>query len=134
MPSPGLSRPVLELLEFFSEDRLWGSLTLSPLKNTIMFFLFQDPESSENEVTNPAAEDGGGIDLAGLVDQVKDFAIEKGPGVIGALVTLIIGLWVCGCSSGRKRVRHSRRNIERTSTEKMGCSTVRSWMPEGWPS
>lgn len=112
MPSPGLSRRVLELTEFCSEDRLWGSLTLSPLKNTIMFFLFQDPESSENEVTNPAAEDGGGIDLAGLVDQVKDFAIEKGPGVIGALVTLIIGLWVVKKITGGVRKAIGKSNVD----------------------
>lgn len=65
-----------------------------------MFFLFQDPEA--------ATEAGGETEAGGnalndalsnpdeALNAVKDFAIEKGPAAIGALVTLVIGLWVVG--------------------------------------
>ena len=78
--------------------KLRGSLTPSPLSQhsiATMFFLFQDPEA--------ATEAGGETEAGGnalndalsnpdeALNAVKDFAIEKGPAVIGALVTLVIG-------------------------------------------
>lgn len=65
-----------------------------------MFFLFQDPEASteaggETEAGGNALNDAlSNPDEA--LNAVKDFTIEKGPAVIGALVTLVIGLWVVG--------------------------------------
>lgn len=59
-----------------------------------MLFLFQDPANEGGENTTPPETETGGFDINALIDQVKDFAIDRGPTVIGALVTLIIGLWI----------------------------------------
>ena len=83
-----------------------------------MLFLFQDPEA--------AAEAGGESEAGGnsindvladpnaALEAVKDFAIEHGPGVLGALVTLIIGLWVVG-----KITKGLRKAIGKTNVDPM---------------
>lgn len=86
-----------------------------------MLSFFQDPASPPQEgadegTTNEVSETINNLieDPNAVLEQLKDFAIEKGPGLIGALLTLIIGLWVVG-----KVTKGIRKAIGKTKVDDM---------------
>ncbi|MCH2101205.1 MAG: mechanosensitive ion channel [Planctomycetes bacterium] len=80
-----------------------------------MRFLFQEANSNGNYAEGKASDDP--IDLSdpsALIATIKEKAIEHGPGVLGALVTLVIGLWAIG-----KATKGLRKAIAKTNVDEM---------------
>jgi small conductance mechanosensitive channel len=64
----------------------------------MLSFFQQDPAAAGNEAGAGETESLTETlkDPSALMDKVTDFVVEHGPTVLGALVTLIIGLWIVG--------------------------------------
>jgi len=84
-----------------------------------MLRFFQAPETTPADGAGdppPGGEGGGaGLDLTdpqALMDAFMNFLVEKGPGIVGALVTLIIGLWIVGKISGGIRKAMGKSNMD----------------------
>ena len=81
-----------------------------------MFFLRQDPETATGHEGNTEATGNALNDALSKPDELlsaaKDFAIVMGPAVIGALVTLILGLWVVGKTTKGLRKAIGKANVD----------------------
>ena len=85
-----------------------------------MFFLFQEADANgaegAAETQNPAVNNQK-LDLSdpgAILEMIQEKAIEHGLGVIGALVTLVIGLWIAG-----KITKGVRKAIGKTDVDEM---------------
>lgn len=99
--------------------RLRGSLVNSPLPNTIMLSFFQDPVDDAAAAANGAENADAETSLTdvisdpnALLENVKALAVEHGPKLVGALVTLIIGLWVVGKITAGLRKAIGKTNVD----------------------
>lgn len=85
-----------------------------------MFFLFQEADGAAETAENANGGSNESLDLTdpgALVEKIKALAIEHGPAAIGALVTLVIGLWVIG-----KVTKGIRKAIGKTNVDDMLAS------------
>jgi small conductance mechanosensitive channel len=79
----------------------------------MLLSLLQEPAAGAEQISaGNAASESDGVDVNAFVDQVKDFAIEYGPKVIGAIITLIIGLWVVKKITGGVRKAIGKSNVD----------------------
>jgi small conductance mechanosensitive channel len=79
----------------------------------MLLSLLQESVAGAEQISaGNAASESDGVDVNAFVDQVKDFAIEYGPKVIGAIITLIIGLWVVKKITGGVRTAIGKSNVD----------------------
>jgi len=85
-----------------------------------MFFLFQEADANgadgaADTQTPPATDEKLDLsDPGAIIEMIQEKAIEHGPGIVGALVTLVIGLWIVG-----KITKGIRKAIGATNVDEM---------------